>query len=302
MVDCYQVWFWYDQLGRMTEGREVSVCQKTIWNWQRQMILYRMTRMSNCTVISGNHMTLMATFLIAYPDAVADKIAAFLFNRTGHLYCNQSIYRWMKELWITKKKASIDAYQHLSERVQFCVWAFWNCLPGLGIVGIPCRKFIYDDKFSISLEKANRKFSWAPTCYQIRKDGHYCTHPRQSCMLPPVWERTPMHPCLPMKKRAWQLMNHNWKRGSREQNGEVLFNSPTKWHWPQWHFPHPTTLIEVGTIFGSLTKFGSKKWSYMDTIQSSTYKRVLLIFYTTPTWKSHNRVAAVSLPSCCRAV
>jgi hypothetical protein len=43
-------------------------------------------------------MTLMATFLIAYPDAVADKIAAFLFNRTGHLYCNQSIYRWMKEL------------------------------------------------------------------------------------------------------------------------------------------------------------------------------------------------------------
>ena len=79
----------------------------------------------------------------------------------------------MKELRITKKKALIDAYLRLSERIQFRVWAFWHCLPGLGVVGIPRRKFIDVDKFGISLEKANRKFAWAPSCYQIRKDGHY---------------------------------------------------------------------------------------------------------------------------------
>ncbi len=54
--------------------------------------------MSDRNVIVSNHMTLMVTFLIAYLNAVADKIAIFLFNRTGCLYCNQSIYRQMKEL------------------------------------------------------------------------------------------------------------------------------------------------------------------------------------------------------------
>ncbi len=62
------------------------------------------------------------------------------------------------------------------------------------------------------------------------------------------------------------------------------------------------TLIEVCAVFGSLTKFCSKKWSYVVTIQSSMYKRALLIFYTTPTSKSHNRLTAVLLPSCCGAV
>ncbi len=147
----------------------------------------------DCNVIVGNHMTLIVTFLIACPDSVADKITAFLYNRTGPLYCNQSIYRRIKELQIMKKKASIDAYQHLSEHVQFCVWAFWNCLPGLGIVGIPRRKFINDDKFGISLEKANRKFAWAPTCYKIRNDGHY----QHSVRITILFAIKPGDPALP---------------------------------------------------------------------------------------------------------
>jgi hypothetical protein len=60
------------------------------------------------------------------------------------------------------------------------------------------------------------------------------------------------------------------------QNGGVLFDC-------QCHFPNPAAFIEVNAIFGSLTKFHSKKLSYVDTIQSSTYERVLLFFHTTPT-------------------
>jgi hypothetical protein len=32
----------------------------------------------------------------------------------------------------------------------------------------------------------------------------------------------------------------------------------------QQHFLHPASFIEVGAIFGSLPKFGSKKRSYVD--------------------------------------
>ncbi len=70
---------------------------------------------------------------------------------------------------------------------------------------------------------------------------------------------------------------------------------------PEGLITHPAVFFEVGAVFGSPTKFCSKKWSYVDTIQSSTYKRVLLIFDTSPASKSYNRLAAVLLPSCCRA-
>ncbi len=79
------------------------------------------------------------------------------------------------------------------------------------------------------------------------------------------------------------------------QNGGVKFDG-------QCHYPNPAAFIEVNAVLSSLTKFCSKKRSYVDTILSSTYKRVLLIFHTTPTSKSYNRLAAVLLPSCCRAV
>jgi hypothetical protein len=72
----YKVWYRHDQLERAAEGREVSVCKTSI--------------------------------LLAYPNAIADEIVAFLYNQTGRLYPNSSIYRRMKELRISMKKASID--------------------------------------------------------------------------------------------------------------------------------------------------------------------------------------------------
>jgi hypothetical protein len=58
-------------------------------------------------------------------------------------------------------------------------------------------------------------------------------------------------------------------------------------------FLHPAAFIEVGTIHGSLTKFGSKKWSTLTSVHLATYKRMLLIFSTVPMSKSHNCLAAV---------
>ena len=151
-------------------------------------------------------MTLLATFLIAYPDAVADEIAAFLFNRTDRLYSNSSIYKRLKDLQITKKKASIDAYQRMSERVQFRVWAFFNCPPGLGIAGIPRRKFIDVDEFGILLEKANRKFAWAPTCYRVRKDGHY----QHGVKITVLFAIEPGDPALPPAPRGSIQCPRRW--------------------------------------------------------------------------------------------
>ena len=111
--------------------------------------------------------------LIAHPDATCDKIAAHLYNEGGEMYSNQTISKRLKELDITKKIASVEAYQAQTERVQRRVYAFWNHAPPLGICGIPRRMLIDVDEFGVTIERCNRKKGWALKVFRVRKDGHY---------------------------------------------------------------------------------------------------------------------------------
>ncbi len=58
--------------------------------------------------------------------------------------------------------------------------------------------FIDVDKFGISLEKANCKFAWVPTCYQIRKDGHY----QHGVRITVLFAIKPGDPALPPQIRG----------------------------------------------------------------------------------------------------
>ncbi len=55
-----------------------------------------------------------------------DEMAAFIYIEEGALYSNQRISERLKDLAVTKKKASIEAYQVLNEDVQLRVYTFWN--------------------------------------------------------------------------------------------------------------------------------------------------------------------------------
>jgi hypothetical protein len=83
-------------------------------------------------------------------------MAAFIFNKGGGLYSHEAISKQLKELNITKKKASTEAYQMQHPDMQFCVWGFWNCPPPLGVFQVPQRRLIDVDKFGVTLEKCNR--------------------------------------------------------------------------------------------------------------------------------------------------
>ena len=63
------------------------------------------------------------------------------------MYSNQTISKRLKELDITQKIASVEAYQAQREHVQQRVYAFWNHAPPLGICGIPRRMLIDVDEF-----------------------------------------------------------------------------------------------------------------------------------------------------------
>ena len=85
-----------------------------------------------CTQLVGIDMMNMVTFLIAYPDASLDEIAVFIYNEGGELYDNSTISRRLKELQITKKKASTEAYQAFTPENRFKAHSFSITLLPLG--------------------------------------------------------------------------------------------------------------------------------------------------------------------------
>jgi hypothetical protein len=97
----------------------------------------------------------LVTFLIAHPDSTQDEMAAFVYNKGGALYSKQRNSKHLKDLEITKKKASIKAFQASSAEVQFTVFTYWNCAPPLGIFEVRRRKLININEFGVMLERCN---------------------------------------------------------------------------------------------------------------------------------------------------
>ena len=102
-----------------------------------------------------------------------DEMAPFIYNEGGALYSNQSISERLKDLAVTKKKASIKAYQTLNEDIQLRVYTFWNYPPPLGIFQVPLFRLIDLDEFGVTLKRSNRSCGWTLKVFRVHKDGHY---------------------------------------------------------------------------------------------------------------------------------
>lgn len=59
----------------------------------------------------------MAVFLFAFPDAATDEIAIYIYDMSENVYIRDVISRRMKELGLTKKRASTEAYQAFTPEV-----------------------------------------------------------------------------------------------------------------------------------------------------------------------------------------
>ena len=71
----------------------------------------------------------------------------------GELHSKSTISKRLKELEIMKKKASVEAYQAMSDDVKFYLKYFYDYPLPLEIHGEPRHKLTYDaDEFGITLE------------------------------------------------------------------------------------------------------------------------------------------------------
>jgi hypothetical protein len=114
----YPVWSQEAQLERWNAGEETKASLSSLYWWSNRIIPYCCTGNRAHTQIVGTDMINLVVLLFAHPNATCGKIAVHLYNKRGEMYSNQTIPKHLKELDITQKIVSVEAYQAQSEEEQ----------------------------------------------------------------------------------------------------------------------------------------------------------------------------------------
>ena len=152
----YPVWFREEQLEKWYAGEATDVSLASLYCWEERLFPHRQTGTPARTTIIWVDMMHLVTFLIAHSSSTMDEMALFICSKGGALHSNQRISERLKHLAVTRKKASIKAYQVLNEDVQLRVYTFWNYPPPLGVFQVPLFRLIDFDEFGVTLERCNR--------------------------------------------------------------------------------------------------------------------------------------------------
>jgi hypothetical protein len=159
------------QVGLAQVVQEHPPCRRTLQNWMDRIHPYKQKRGQPKQLI-GRDQLLLAIYMTAYPDTKIEEFAAYILNGGG-LHSTSTISRRMQELRLTRKRASIEAFQVFLPRNILKRDQFFGLLPPLGVNGIERRRLIDVDECLISIEQTNRRSGRAHTTIQVQKPGHY---------------------------------------------------------------------------------------------------------------------------------
>jgi transposase len=152
--------------------QEQKPSRKTLTNWMARVHPYE-RKGGHQRQLVGQDQLLMVIYLTAYPDAELEELAAYIVNNGGELHSTSTICRRLKELKLTRKKASIEAYQAFHPRNILRRDQFFGLPPPLGVNGIERRRLIDADECAVSIDQTNRRFGRAHSTIRVRKPGHY---------------------------------------------------------------------------------------------------------------------------------
>ena len=169
----YPVWFREEQLEKRANGGPTAVSDSTLNRWDNRIHPYKMTGNRPSKRVVGVDQLLMSIYIVIYPDTKLSEIATFIFNEGGNLYSDQSVCQRLKELDVSHKAASTEAYQAFLPINLLKEELYFTRPPPLGIVGVERRRWIDVDEFGMTLERTNPKFGYSIRLYRVRKPGHY---------------------------------------------------------------------------------------------------------------------------------
>jgi hypothetical protein len=120
----YAKWFCEEQLQKFHAGEAVDVSLSFVYRWSHCIQPYCKTNNRERPQIIGADLLNPVTFITAWPNATLNMMAAYIFNKGGDLYSHQTIFKCLKELDITKKRALTESFQAQRPDVQVKIIAF----------------------------------------------------------------------------------------------------------------------------------------------------------------------------------
>jgi transposase len=160
-------------VGIREAAEHFNVAVSSLYRWIRRIHPYRMTGGKEREGLVGRDLLLLSIGLTIYPDFKADELASFIVENGGEMYSRQMISQRMKDIGMSIKVASTEAYQAFTPiNMRKCLY-FWTLPPPLGVVGLLRPMYVDFDECGIALETTNTKYGHAHTSIRIRKPGHY---------------------------------------------------------------------------------------------------------------------------------
>jgi transposase len=169
----YDPWFRQSQVNKFQQGEDIDVSLASVYRWLGRIQPFRATGNSPSSKIVGEDQFLMVVLLYAYPHASADEISTFIYNNTANVYSREDVSKRLKELHLTKKRASTEAYQAFTPLNKQKVRDFWTQGPPLGVIGLRRAQLIDVDECGFELSKTNRGDGHGFIGLRLRKPGHY---------------------------------------------------------------------------------------------------------------------------------
>ena len=149
--------------------------ERSIQRWKNRVEPLQMTGNRERHILVGLDQLLLTMSVYLYPSMNSDERAAFIYANGGSVspYSRQDVSRRCKELGITLKKRSIEAYQAFTHTNRLKKELFFARGPRLGIRGVRRFRLIDTDEAQFSLVKVETKKGWGYKTQRIREAGHY---------------------------------------------------------------------------------------------------------------------------------
>jgi hypothetical protein len=132
-----------------------------------------MTGNKECDTLVGIDLFSIVLYKKAYPSATLLEVATFIYNQTGSVYADAQISVKLRELGVSRKRASTEAYQAFTPINLLKFRQFWTLSYPLGVNRVARKKLIDFDEFGIYLAKVETKYGHTATSVRARKAGHF---------------------------------------------------------------------------------------------------------------------------------
>ena len=146
---------------------------RSIRRWRNRLDPYRMTGGVEREALTGMDQLLLTIGLFVYPAATEDQLCAFILVNGGDIYTREQISERCKDLQLTRKRCSKEAFDAFSPRTLRRLRWFKTLPPPLGVRGVQIRRLIDVDETGFYLRDLGSNYGRGAICQRVRVPRHY---------------------------------------------------------------------------------------------------------------------------------